>query len=587
MIASLLRTIAVAIAVAAFIDPPLTMTARGRSPVAVVLQDAALEAARDTHERLVNALRSDFDVVRGSDTSAAATVIVGTGYPDPPPPEGQRVFTVSVPPTDRDANVRISALRTPRAVAPGTLVHLSVNLEGTSLAGSASTLLVRAGTEQVEVARATHTWTTSPELWRAELDATPLGEPPWRLRVEVSGSGGERDLTDNVADAMVAASEPLRVVVYEPRLSWVGTFVRRALERDSRFDVGAVALPSRGVKVSTAEIDLDTVVRDGTRALIVGGLDLVTAGEAGLLSRFTRDRGGSLVPSPDSRTDAQSIARLLPVPAAAEVLLEQPARLGVVAPLTPIQASELLTFGPSSGMGALAFNGTNLPVIAVVPVGAGQLVVSGALDAWRYRTNDRGAVDRIGQCAGAGLAAAARPAIDVEVVPAVLAPREPAGVRVRVRRAAIDLPSGNDLRVAATLLARGPAFARSRETSVGVAGPVRLWPDVEPDTFRGEFTAPEAAGAYRIAVTAADQPVESASFVVAIGARAATRAGLPLSLLAESRGGRNFNAGDVQTLTQTLRQEIATPAVRVERRPMRSPWWLAPFIACLGGDWWL
>ena len=571
MIASLLRAIAIAIAVAAFIDPPLTMTARGRSRVALVLQNAALGAARDTYERLMDALRSDFDVVRGADTSATATVIVGTTYPDPPPPEAQRVFTVTVPPTDREPNVRISALRTPRDVAPGTLVHLSVDVEGTHVAGSASTLLVRAGTEQAEVGRATHTWATSPEVWRAELDAIPLGVPPWRLRVEVS-DGGESDLTDNVADAMVTAAAPLRVVVYEPRLSWVGTFVRRALERDSRFDVGAVAFPSRGVKVSTAEIDLGTVARDGTRALVVGGLDRVTAGEAGVLSRFMRERGGAVVLLPDSRADAQSIARLLPVPAAAEVLLEQPARLSVAAPLTPIQASELLTFGPSSAMGALASNGATLPVIAVVPVGAGQLVVSGALDAWRYRANDRGAFDRFWQSAIAGLAADARPAIDVEVVPAVLAPGERADVRVRARRASIDLPSGNDLRVTATL---------------PEGTPVRLWPDIEPDTFRGDFTAPEAPGAYRVAVTAADRPVETASFVVAEGARAATRAGVPLSLLAESRGGRNFAASDIQALTRTLRQEIATPAVRVERRPMRSVWWLAPFVACLGGDWWM
>ena len=572
MIASLLRAIAVAIAVAAFIDPPLTMTARGRPRLAVVLQNAGLDAARDTHQRLVDALRSDFDVVRGSDTSAAAAVIVGTGYPDPPPPEGQRVFTVTVPPTDRDSNVRIGALRTPRDVAPGTLVHLSVEVEGVHVSGSASTLLVRAGTEQVEVGRATHTWTASPELWRAELDAIPLGEPPWQLRVEVSGSGGERDMTDNVADAMVTVSDPLRVVVYEPRLSWVGAFVRRALERDSRFDVGAVAFPSRGVKVSTAVINLDTVARDGTRALVVGGLDRVTTGEAGLLSRFMRERGGVVVLLPDSRADAQSIARLLPVPAAAEVLLEQPARLSVAAPLAPIQASELLTFGPSPGMRALASNGANLPVIAALPVGAGQLVVSGALDAWRYRANDRGAFDRFWQSAIAGLASAARPAIDVAVVPAVLAPGERAGIRVRVRRAAIDVPPGNDLRVTATLPEKNS---------------VRLWPDIEPDTFRGDFTAPEAPGAYRVAVTAADRPAESASFVVAEGVRAATSAGLPLSLLAESRGGRNVAAGDIQALTQTLRQEVATPAVRVERRPMRSLWWFAPFVACLGGDWYL
>ena len=74
---------------------------------------------------------------------------------------------------------------------------------------------------------------------------------------------------------------------------------------------------------------------------------------------------------------------------------------------------------------------------------------------------------------------------------------------------------------------------------------------------------------------------------MAQGARVARPTGPALSLLAESRGGRNFAAGEVQTLLRTLRQEIAAPAVRAERRPMRSLWWLAPFVACLGGEWWL
>jgi hypothetical protein len=77
------------------------------------------------------------------------------------------------------------------------------------------------------------------------------------------------------------------------------------------------------------------------------------------------------------------------------------------------------------------------------------------------------------------------------------------------------------------------------------------------------------------------------SFLVASDARVARPAGPALALLAESHGGRNVAATDIQALTRTLREQIAAPSARVTRRPMRSPWWLVPFVACLGGDWWL
>jgi hypothetical protein len=585
MIAGLLRGVAIAIAVAAIVDPPVTTTARGRPRIALALQNPALEPARDAHQRLADLLRSEFDVVPGSDATADAAVIVGTGYPDPAPPDRQRTYTVTMAPADGEGSLRIRALRAPRDVPPGTLVHLDVEVEGANVRGATSTLVVRAGNEQVEVARATHAWTAAAGTWRATLDVPPLGAPPWRLRVEVSGAAGERDLTDNSADAIVAVAEPLRVLVYEPRLSWAGTFVRHALERDSRFDVAAVAYPSRGVQVTTPGTDppadapliaasagLNRMVTDRTRAIIVGGLDRATAEDAGVLSRFMRERGGAVVLLPDSHADARTAARWLPVPAAAEVLLEQPARLSVEAPLASIHASELLTFEPAPILRALATNSANLAVIGVMPVGAGQLIVSGALDAWRFRANDGAAFDRFWQSAIAGFAGAAPPAIDVVVVPPIVAPGEKAGVRVRLRRAALALTPGTDLRVTASL-AGGDV--------------VRLWPDAEPDSFVGAFTAPPAAGAGRITVTVVNGVSRSVSFMIARGARAATPAGPALSLLAESRGGRDFSAGEIQTLTRTLRQEIAAPAVRAERRPMRSLWWLAPFVACLGGEWWL
>ena len=563
MMDRLLRTVAFAIAIAALIDPPLTLSGRGRSRLAIVTEDPAVDASRSVRQTLADTLRAEFDVVPGADASADAAVVIGSDYPDAPPSERQRVFTVTMPPADGEANVRIAAVRTPRDVAQGTLIHLEVDVEASNVSGQTTALTVRVGAARVDVAHATRTWTAARERWRAALDVTPLDVPPWRLRVDLTTASGERVLSDNAADALVNAAEPFQVVIYEPRLSWAGTFVRRTVERDPRFGVTTVAYPSRGSRAPS--------LTDRTRVVVVGGLDRLTAEDAGMLSRFMHDRGGAVVLLPDSRVDLQAVSRWLPAPAVSEVLLEQPARLTVDPPLASIQATELLTFERGPAMRVLASTGSDVPVIAVAPSGAGQLVLSGALDAWRFRANDHDAFDRFWQTTIASVASSVRPAIDVDVTPPIVAPAEMATILVRVRRSALNVVPGVDLPISAVL----------------AGAPVRLWPDDEPDTFRGSFRAPSTAGAHRVTVTTVNSSEGAGSFVVASDARVARPTGPPLALLAESHGGRNFTADDIQGLTRALREQIAAPMVRVERRPMRSPWWLVPFVACLGGEWWL
>jgi hypothetical protein len=528
MMGRLLRTLALAIAIAALLDPPLTLSGRGRSRVAIVTEDPAVDASRSVRRTLADTLRAEFDVVPGADASADAAVVIGSDYPDTPPSERQRVFTVTMPPADGEANVRIAAVRTPRDVTQGTLIHLEVDIEASNVSGQTTTLTVRVGAARVDVAHATRTWTAARERWRAALDVTPLDVPPWRLRVDLSTASGERVLFDNAADALVNAAEPFQVVMYEPRLSWAGTFVRRTIERDPRFDVTTTAYPSRGSRAPSPT--------DRTRVVVVGGLDRLTAEDAGVLLRFMHDGGGAVVLLPDSRAALQAVSRWLPAPAVSEVLLEQPARL----------------------------------TVAVAPYGAGQLVLSGALDAWRFRANDHDAFDRFWQTTIASVAASVRPAIDVDVTPPIVAPGQMATILVRVRRAALNVVPRADLSISAAL----------------ADAPVRMWPGDEPDTFHGSFSAPSATGAHRVTVNT-DSSEGAASFVVASDAPVARPMGPALALLAESHGGRNFTADDIQSLIRALREQIAAPLVRVERRPMRSPWWLVPFVACLGGEWWL
>ncbi len=44
---------------------------------------------------------------------------------------------------------------------------------------------------------------------------------------------------------------------------------------------------------------------------------------------------------------------------------------------------------------------------------------------------------------------------------------------------------------------------------------------------------------------------------------------------------------DVVRVIEGLRAGRATDRVPEMRHPMRSSWWMFPFVACLAGEWWL
>ena len=576
MIALTLRIIAIAIAVAAMIDPVVTVTARGRPRIAILDQRPGTAATRVVSDRIRQDLRGDFDVVSGRDDRADAAIVIGDRYPDQPVPDRQRAFTVTLGSERGEADVRIANVVAPQNAPRGTLIHLDVDVAASRAVGQKSTLIVRAGDDGVEVARAEHTWGDAEERWAAALDVTPLGAPPWRLRIDVSPVPAERIIDNNAADVAVAAADPLRVVVVEPRPSWESTFVRRALERDARFEVGSVSYPTRGVSVTAGEAGaLQSAAIDRTSAVIVGGLDRLTAADAHALERYMRERHGTVVLLPDSRSDVRIAGQWLAIPAATERLLEKAVKLPSGAPLPSIAAAEMLTFDRSAGMRVLArATAAGEPVITLTPYGGGRLLVSGALDAWRYRGDDNSAFDRFWQAAIGGAALASPPAIDVDVFPSVAVPGQRIELRVRVRRGALGVSADDSLPVSATL---------DRAT------PIRLWPDAVIDSFHAAIEAPRQAGTrhVEVAIDQASHATASATFVVREHAAAAPSTELPLALLADSHGGIDVTPARVAELEQQLRRDVTSPTQHVARRRMRSLWWMLPFAGCLGGEWWI
>jgi hypothetical protein len=123
--------------------------------------------------------------------------------------------------------------------------------------------------------------------------------------------------------------------------------------------------------------------------------------------------------------------------------------------------------------------GDSAPVIVSMPRGDGRLLLSGAMDAWRYRAADNAAFDRFWQSTIAGLALSVPPPIAIDVEPPLLRPGDAGTVIARVR-------------------------ARDAEVvSASIDGqPLRLWPATESGVYRGEFVASAAPGRSAIEVRA-------------------------------------------------------------------------------------
>jgi hypothetical protein len=208
-----------------------------------------------------------------------------------------------------------------------------------------------------------------------------------------------------------------------------------------------------------------------------------------------------------------------------------------------------------------------LPVIVSAARGGGRLLLSGAMDAWRFRAADSAAFDRFWQSTIAGLALAVVPPIAIGVDPPLFRPGEPGAVTVRMR----------------------PGDATAVSASIDGDQPVRLLPEPEAGLYRGRFVAKQTPGLSTIEVRASGAQPLSAShrFVVSAGAHRLAPNGAPLAMLASSHRGIDVSPGRIPELERFVRGAVAAPRTRQIRHPMRSAWWMLPFALCLSAEWWL
>jgi hypothetical protein len=567
-----LRSIAIAIALTALLDPAITSN-RTTKPVVSVVASSPSDAPLS--DRVERALSKTFTVVRAPAPNADATVLIG----DSPPPLDETALPAFAVFADRSGpTLALAAVRAPSwtpadARAPITIVAHVAGARG-------RTLDVTLENGSLVVDRVTRTITSDDERSSLTLGFLPttVGAVPLRVSAHVDGAA-----TASANVVIDARDKRWAVLFFDPRPSWMSTFARRALEQDSRFVVSSRVVTSRNVSTDAGNppgrLD-DLAALQLFDAVVVGAPEALTANDVAGLDAFLRRRGGSVVLLFDRRA-AGGYERLTQV-------ANWSADSGKAATIAPIngdsgdsgaiRASEITW--PArlpDGADVVARAALGRPVVWRSAVGAGQLIVSGALDAWRFRDRSISAFDRFWQAVIADAATNASPTIELAMDNSAIAPGAKANVAVTIRDAALSTVHPAGTSVSATL----------EPTQTGQpATNVRLWPDANAGQFVGAVRG-ASPGMYRLVVASGGSRAALPIVVASDALHPTVEARDLVTAFANAHGGRAFPATQIKELPSALRAAIrATPRLETWH-PMRSAWWIVPFALALSGEWWL
>jgi hypothetical protein len=568
------RAGAVLIAIAGAIDPALT---RMRPSPAVV----ALLSGSDTAD--VAAIRSELQalvgdqitIAAGDTLSAHAYVLAADAVPaDLQIPETATLAAVTSA-SSRSPSVRVARLEAPDTVRLSARSPVRVEVTGIGLAGHHTNLVLES--DGIQIARARHDWQRGDDVFAATLEFLPVRAGVAHLTVTAETGG----LDAARADAVVTVTDrPYDVLVYEPRVSWNGTFIRRALESDPRFAVTAIGRASRGVVVRSSGAPASLAAANVGRfdAVVIAAPDALSESEVRLLEAYARSRAGGVALAPDA-SSPRGYLRLIPLQLD-EWLLDRPADVAHAdRPATAaLRASEALvaeSLPPgAAAIASLTRGAITRPTIVGSPLGPGRVVFAGALDAWRFR--GAAPFEDFWRTIVAALADQSPPPLRVAVAPRALRPGDALIVTARVRASRLDRSH-----------APPPITARLQD---GTAGPTtfRLWPAAEPGVFVGRARAPEREGPHIVAVELDDEANTTATAPILVGSTLRPPSPLDvegLELLTASRGGIVVPRDRIDTLAAHLRSSLAGDPTPVVWRPARSAWTMLPFALLLSVEW--
>ena len=577
LLRGILRGIAIAIAVTALADPVLSIERAPAIPLTLIKMTASDVAPIERELRRVNSgteiqLR---EVVRHRLPCGPGErcVVMADGAVDAElPPDLDQPFSLIKVGNSAGPNLRLRSVVLAAGQHASAAGVARVMVDGRDVIGRRTE--VRISDNGALVGSAWVEW-KSDGVQTVDVPWWPLTPGPRALRVEAISPGTESALFDNALTAGVAVgSDRLPVLVFDARSSWGSTFVRRALEDDSRFLVEHRARLAPAIAAGTANGRLDARTLDASAVLIVGGPDALTASEVDLIERFVRVRGGTVVLLPE-RAPSGSAARLF-AGDWSERLLSEPQEAG------PLRASELLVAAGASGTsGASGASGASSASGAVVfaPTGIGRIVISTAMDAWRYRDDDGGAFDRFWRSVVTeGVAAGAALRLEFENAVGAAGSRQPVTLRFR----SMQPPST----IEASAVARCGSPPRAQT--------LRLLPAGSLTVLRGELPIADG-GACTVEATVNGTTVTRGIAVSSAPSRSADDTLAKLERYARTSGGVVTDADNLDFRPRAFGASAASASAMATARqagaarihPMRSAWWILPFAGCLSVEWWL
>lgn len=567
-----LRWLAIAIAVLGVVDPAITRSRPARATVAVLTPPGSTAAVTALAERAARAIEARYQVTRSRSASEAAVVAIGDRLLD----DADAVVVPSIAVLPDAPALRISAVTSPPRASLADRITISTSLAAAHAAGRIVQITLRAGNLLVDQTR--RKISSADERLRIPLTFVPASEGVTTLRVTARFDSPASPEDDAVADVgMTIDRRVWPVFVFTRRPSWMSTFVGRVLEDDPRFAVTSRTITSPASVSSTSESPsglADAAAISRFAGVVIGAPETLTDADVAGLDAYLRRRGGAVMALYDSAADGKprAIDRLLDVRAWRSEITAAPVTLAAGGS-PAIEATE--TARPAElPPGAEAITEDN--TVWQLPVGAGRVVVSGALDSWRYRESTASAFRDFWRRTMATAAGASPDPIDIaldrQVVTAGVAPT----ARVVLR----------DLALAPDAAGQSVSVAAAVDGPAGREG-VRLWPDGAPGYFRARLPVLPAAGRYRLSVTSGGD-TESASWTVAPAAIAPNPDERVLvEQWAHSRGGTTIAAGNLGGLADVIDRALSTPRQDMRWHPMRQSWWIVPFALVLGSEWWL
>jgi len=616
-----LRSVAALIALLGAIDPSVTSVRRSKPIVAVVHADQFESNDNDTLAlRVSNALSADARIVRGAFSGADATVIVGDDVPASPDNLSRPTYAVLA--HDSTDHPVIESLHAPSEARARSRVTVEARLHIPDSDRRTFSVELRDG--PIVVDRVSLDPRAGIRTTIASLGFAPTTIGTHRLRVDVASTEGSTFAAHSDA-ILVVRDSALQVLVYDPRPSWMSTFVRRALERDPRLAISSRVMTARNIATAagTAPSRLDDAAAIARfDAIVVGAPTSLSDNDVSALERYMRQRGGSVVFLLDANADGPH-QRLMHAGQSNYTSIGKPTRIapfrtppaGDVAtpptawllaselwsPTTLASSATVIATASAQSFGAGRDDTQPRAILWKQPVGSGELTVSGALDAWRFRDQDASAFDLAWQEVVASAASASINPVSVQLSHDIVSPGEPVAITVAVRSAmfpaAISRRSGLDRASANGNIPNGAitdvahtkvqSWLESGAPRAIVRTPIDLWPDGLPGMLRGSINAPDTIGEAHVVVIADGIRREVPLVVDSVRGRVRTPREPLQSAWVTSLGGKQFGPSQIPLLAADLQRTVGRVARRELWYPMRSVWWLFPFVLALSAEWYL